>query len=116
MEQERLDIGAMGSRVLANADIRGDVNSEKDVRLDGRIEGNVKCAASVLVNKEGKITGNVDCRELYLNGKIKGNVRVEGKAVLGADAVVTGFLMTASLEITPGAKIGLGLKLKNASK
>ena len=41
---------------------------------------------------------------------------MEGKAVLGAGAVVKGSLTTACLEITLGAKIDLGLKLKNASK
>lgn len=116
MNQDCFDISCSGSRLLEDADIQGDIKSEKDICLEGLVVGSVECAGRVIVNKGGEIDGKVNCRELYLNGVIAGDACVEGKAVLGADAVVKGTLTTAYMEITLGAKIELGLKLKNASK
>lgn len=116
MNQDCFDISYSGSQILEDASIEGNVESKKDICLNGFVGGNIVCAGVVIVNKGGEVKGDVSCRELYLNGVIAGNVRVEGKAVLGADAVVEGSMTTGCLEITIGAKIGLGLKLKNASK
>lgn len=116
MEQDCFDIAYVGSRILADTRINGNIKSDKDICLDGFIEGNVHCTKQVIVNKSGVIDGEVDCEMLFLNGKITGNVCVSRKAVLGANAEIEGGLITVCLEITPGAKIRQGLKLKSASK
>ena len=116
MNQNSFDISCSGSRLLVDADIRGDIKSEKDICLEGLVVGSGECAGRLIVNKGGEINGKVNCRELYLNGVIEGDVCVKEKAVLGADAVVKGTLTTVCMEITQGAKIEMGLKLKNASK
>jgi len=116
MDQERFDISYAGSRILPGTSVLGNIKSEKDICLDGFIDGNVQCAGILIVNKKGAIGGDVNCDTLYLNGKIAGSVCVKYKAVLGKDAIIEGSLTTACMEITPGAKIRLGLKLKNASK
>lgn len=116
MDKDRFDINYTGNRILADVRINGHIKSEKDIYLDGFILGNVHSAGQVIVNRTGTIDGDVDCEVLFLNGKITGNVSVNQKVVLGASAEIGGGLITASLEITPGAKIGLGLKFKNASK
>lgn len=116
MDQDRFDIEYVGSRLLADAMICGHIKSDKSICLDGTIRGNVDSAKSVIINKTGVVDGDVECNDLYLNGKITGNATVKGKAVLGGSAEIQGGLITAMLEITPGAKIRKGLKLKNASK
>ncbi|MDE6452376.1 MAG: polymer-forming cytoskeletal protein [Odoribacter sp.] len=116
MDQDYFDIDYSGSQILTDASVQGNIESEKDICLNGFVEGKIVCAGMVIVNKGGEVKGEVRCRELYLNGVIAGNVCVEEKTVLGAEAVVEGSLTTGCLEITPGAKIGVGLKLKNASK
>lgn len=116
MDQDCFDIEFAGSRLLADANIFGHLKSDKSLCLDGTIQGNVHCTKILIINKTGLIDGNVECDELYLNGKITGDVCVKGKSVLGASAEILGGLITFGLEITPGAKIHKGLKLKNASK
>lgn len=116
MNQDRFDIDYEGNQILADARISGHIKTDKDICLDGVIEGDVHSAGRVIINKEAIIDGNVDCEELYVNGKITGNVCVARKTVMGVSADIRGGLITACLEITPGAKIAKGLKLKNASK
>lgn len=112
MNQERFDIEYEGSRILENTRIDGNLKTDKSVYLDGMIQGNVQAGKLVIINKGGKIDGNVDCDELYINGTVTGDVSVAYKTVMGVDAVIEGVLVTGMLEITLGATIRKGLKFK----
>lgn len=116
MDQEHFVINQKGSVILKDVIITGRVVSDKDVYLDGFIDGNVECKGQVIINQDGVVSGDVDCDVLILNGVIVGNVSVNEKAVLGANAKIQGGLTTSCLEITSGAEIVLGLKLRNALK
>ena len=106
MNQERFDIEYEGNRILENTRIDGNLKTDKSVYLD------VHAGKLVIINKGGKVDGDVDCDELYINGTITGNVCVACKTVMGGDAVIEGGLITDTLEITLGATIRKGLKLK----
>lgn len=112
MNQERFDIEYEGNRILENTRIDGNLKTDKSVYLDGMIQGNVHAGKLVIINKGGKVDGDVDCDELYINGTITGNVCVACKTVMEGDAVIEGGLITDTLEITLGATIRKGLKLK----
>lgn len=112
MNQERFDIEYEGDRILENTRIDGNLKTGKSVCLDGVIQGDVRAGKLVIINKGGKIDGNVDCDGLYINGTVTGNGCVACKTVMGADAVIEGGLITGTLEITLGATIRKGLELK----
>ncbi|MEG0795116.1 MAG: polymer-forming cytoskeletal protein [Odoribacter sp.] len=116
MDQDYFDIDYEGNLILTDARIEGNLKSDKSICLNGMIQGNVHSAKLVIVNKNAVIDGDVECDELYLNGKITGCVCVARKTVMGDSAEIKGGLCTTCLEIAPGAKIGRGLKLNNASK
>ena len=115
MNQDHFDIAYEGCRILEETRITGNIKSVQDICVEGHVEGNVSSEKRVIVNKSGVISGDVNCDELYVNGQVTGNVYVTHKVWMGASAEIKGELITASLEITPGAKIGRGLKLKSAS-
>ncbi len=73
MNQERFDIEYEGNRILENTRIDGNLKTDKSVYLDGMIQGNVHAGKLVIINKGGKVDGDVDCDELYINGTITGN-------------------------------------------
>ena len=74
-------------------------------RFDIEYEGN-----RILENT--RIDGNLKTdKSVYLDGMIQGNVHA-CKTVMGGDAVIEGGLITDTLEITLGATIRKGLKLK----
>ena len=112
MNQEGFDTDYEGNRILADVRIDGNLKADKSICLDGMIQGDVHTSRLLIVSKGALIEGNVNCDELYISG----NVCVTRKTVMGAEAVIEGGLMTDCLEITPGARIGKGLKLKKASK
>lgn len=112
MEQDGIDITYKGSLILKESVITGNVRSEKDICLLGGIQGNVCSEGLVIVDKGAVVDGNVECGKLFILGIITGNVCVAGKTIMGTNAEIKGELVTACLEITPGARIGKALKLQ----
>jgi cytoskeletal protein CcmA (bactofilin family) len=83
--------------------ITGDARTGEDLRVDGRIEGNVSCA-SLDLGEGGAIEGDVEADEVRLAGSVRG--RVAARAVtLEAAARVSGDVSYESLAVAPGARI-----------
>lgn len=116
MNQECFVINYKGNVILKDMIITGSIESNKDICLDGFIDGNINCKGQVMINQGGVVSGDVNCDVLLLNGEIIGNVSVNNKAVLEANSEIKGGLTTSCLEISSGAKILQGLKFKNALK
>jgi cytoskeletal protein CcmA (bactofilin family) len=97
--------GRAGTVSVIGADMRitGDVRTGEDLRIDGRIEGDVSCA-SLELGEGGAIEGNVEADEVRLSGSVHG--RVSARSVhLEAAARVSGDVSYESLAVAPGARI-----------
>jgi cytoskeletal protein CcmA (bactofilin family) len=62
------------SFVDASLTIVGDLHSAGDVRIDGRICGNVRCA-QLIVGRHAAITGAVIAEQAIVRGRITGTIR-----------------------------------------
>ena len=58
--------------------ITGDISAQSDLRIDGKIAGNIQCAAKVVIGSSSLVTGNIHCNDLTIEGKIRGNIEVNG--------------------------------------
>ncbi len=112
MDQDSFALPGKGSLLLAEAVINGTVRSDDDLYLKGQITGDVHCQASLYVDRDAVIKGNVSCGLLFSDGIIAGDARVIHRAHLKEHAVITGSLHTSSLLIHPGARVENGLQLQ----
>lgn len=102
-------------RIGRDTRIEGTVDSVRSVRLEGMVVGKVQCREQVVVCEGGMVEGEVRCEEFICEGTVQGNVVAE-RSVLAAGAVIGGFLETTCLEVTSGAVVEKGLKLKKMLK
>jgi cytoskeletal protein CcmA (bactofilin family) len=93
--------GPTQSFVDASLTIVGDLLSAGDVRIDGRICGNVRCAQLIL-GREGAITGSVVAEQAIVRGRIIGTIR-SPVVVIQDSAHVESEITYASLAIDDGA-------------
>ena len=89
------------SFVDASLTIVGDLLSAGDVRIDGRICGNVRCAQLIL-GQEGAITGSVIADQAIVRGRIIGTIRAP-MVVIQDSAHVESEITYSSLAIDDGA-------------
>lgn len=54
--------------------IKGDLTSDGDLRIDGRIEGDVISKSKIAMGASAEIRGNVNARSADISGKIEGDV------------------------------------------
>jgi len=88
---------------IVDADFRilGDVSSNGDVEVEGRIEGNVTCR-KLKIGTSGIIRGDIMAEEVVVSGTIDGGVKAK-MVNLTRSASVTGDIEFGSLGIEQGA-------------
>lgn len=81
--------------------IRGDLESEGEVQIDGKVNGDIRCA-HLVVGKDAIIVGNIIAEEVIVRGKVKGTIRAIN-VTLQDTAVVESEVFHKSLAIEQGA-------------
>lgn len=84
--------------------INGDVSTEGDVRIDGKVTGNVSSRSKVVVGVPGIIEGNIVCQNAYIDGKVTGNLEVAELLILSSTAQIFGDIKMKKLVVQEGAR------------
>ena len=74
------------SYIDAALTIVGDLLTEGDVRLDGHVCGNVRCA-QLIVGKNAAVTGSVVANEAIIRGRLTGTIRANAVIIQGSAQV-----------------------------
>ena len=87
----------------ADIAIKGDVTATADLHIDGRIEGDITCAALVQ-GQTGEIHGAVRAKTARLAGTIHGSIEA-GELVILRTARIHGDVTYDALTIEQGAQV-----------
>lgn len=109
--EEQNNIG-LHNALAAGTILKGDITTETDFRLDGSVEGNIRCKGKIVVGPKGNVLGDVQAENAEILGTIKGNVRVNGRLVLKTSAVIEGDIHTQQLEVEPNAQLNGSCKME----
>ena len=83
--------------------INGDLTAKMDLHLDGRIDGDVHCAA-LIQGEASEVTGTVLAESARIAGKIKGSITA-GVLVILKTARIEGDVTYGALTIEEGAQV-----------
>lgn len=83
--------------------INGDFSTNENLRIDGTIIGNVKCAKKIVIGNKGMINGNIQAAEITINGGMNGDAASKGMIFLGSTARTEGKITAINLSIEEGA-------------
>jgi cytoskeletal protein CcmA (bactofilin family) len=81
--------------------ITGDVTSKGELRIDGRVQGNVHCL-SLILGEKSEIKGDVKAEDVLIGGRLLGSVRGR-RVILQSTAHVEGNLLHNDLAMEQGA-------------
>jgi cytoskeletal protein CcmA (bactofilin family) len=117
------------SIISAGTSMKGDINSNGDIRIDGTLQGNIVCTAKVVIGANGVVEGDISGQQADIMGKVSGTIKVKELLQLKGGSNVNGNLHAAKLQIEPAANFngqchmssgspvaanGIGSKLLNA--
>lgn len=83
--------------------INGDLETEGDIRIDGKVMGKLLAKGKVVVGTEGYVEGEIKCKNIDIAGEIKADIQAEELTVLKATARIVGNISTPKISIEPGA-------------
>ena len=106
------EIGGQPNRIEKNTKIKGDIVSEADFRIDGKLDGNVKTSGKVVIGKDGYIHGKVECVNADIEGSFNGELLVSDLLSLKASAVIEGTVSVSKLAVEPGAAFNASCTMK----
>ncbi len=81
----------------------GKIVSQKDIRIDGTLEGRLECQGKVVIGETGQVIGDIVAVNAEVVGRITGNVMVAEMLVLKATSSLEGDIQARRLAIEPGA-------------
>jgi cytoskeletal protein CcmA (bactofilin family) len=96
--------------------IVGDVFSEGDFRIDGKVEGKVKTNGRVVIGKSGVANGKIECTNADIEGEFSGELFVENLLTLKATAKISGEVVISKLSVEPGAEFNANCTMKGSVK
>ena len=83
--------------------VSGDVATTAQIHLEGRIDGNVRCA-QLCQGTSGSVAGDIVADEARIAGRVEGKVSA-GTLVVEASARIAGDVVYETISIAAGARI-----------
>src|ERR1700726_1863106 len=80
-----------GGTITSTLTIKGEVRGNEDLYIDGEVQGTIHLTnGRVTIGPHGKISADVDAREIVVRGKVKGALRGRERVEIGSTAEVRG--------------------------
>jgi cytoskeletal protein CcmA (bactofilin family) len=83
--------------------IKGEIESNGDIRIDGKVIGLLKSNGKIVLGQNGTIEGDIYCKQADLSGHVNGKIFVDELTSLKSTSRVEGELTTKQLYIEIGA-------------
>lgn len=81
----------------------GNFRSQRDLRVEGELKGNVTCEGTLFVSEGAAIAATVDAEHITVAGELTGEIRCRGRLQILPSGRVRATVSTGSLVIQEGA-------------
>jgi cytoskeletal protein CcmA (bactofilin family) len=85
--------------------IVGDIDTEGSLRIDGRLNGSIRRADTVVLGAGASMDGDVYAREVIVGGTLSGNVYATERVELQTTAIVTGDITSQVVLVQEGSVV-----------
>lgn len=97
VQQAGINIIGLGTTIEGNVDAQG------DIRIDGKIIGNVVSRGKVVLGTTGVVEGNIIAKNAEVAGETTGKINIEELLILKGTANINGDIVTSKLMVETGA-------------
>ena len=94
---------ASSNLVALETTIFGDINTEGNIRIEGKVEGVLKSRNKIVVGDSAYVKGDVFAVEAEISGHIDGEIHCKGTLYLKKTSYIHGDIFAAKLIIENGA-------------
>jgi len=91
--------------------LNGDLETFGNIRIEGKMVGNLKTKSKLIIGHSSEIGGNVMAQNADVEGTVNGNIEVSEILCLKNTAVINGDISTNKLIVESGAVFNGGCKM-----
>lgn len=95
--------GKMDVYISAESVITGDLQTKSNIKIDGRVNGNINASGSVSIGGSALVEGNISGTDIQIAGTVNGNISASGGLLLYGSAKLMGDVKAGSMEVEKGA-------------
>ncbi len=99
------ELGDVVSIIGPGMKVVGDCTSDGTIRVEGRVEGSVSAAKSVVVGKDGMVKGDISTQDAIIAGRVNGSVSAESRIELQASCRVQGDIRSRRVKLEEGGQV-----------
>jgi len=103
------------SIIAVGMTVRGDIESNGTVKVEGTVEGHVEARDQVLVSRGGAVQGDIQARETIVGGAVHGSVHATDRVEIQAGAVVNGDIITKRIAVAEGGSLNGQIRMSEAA-
>ena len=72
-QKEENTNGGLHNTLATGTTVKGNIQTETDFRLDGKVEGDVSCSGKIVIGPKGNVTGNIVSANAEILGEVEGS-------------------------------------------
>jgi len=95
--------------------LKGNIQSQNDIRISGKIEGEASSKGKLIITSSGVIDGNVKAADADISGNLIGEIHITNRLTLRKTAKINGNIYTKTLIVEEGAEINGDCKMGSES-
>ena len=69
-QKDENSAGGLHNALAAGTTIKGNIITETDFRLDGKVEGDISCNGKIVIGPKGSVTGNIVSENAEILGEV----------------------------------------------
>lgn len=104
------------SRIVEGTIMKGDIECKADMRLDGKLIGNISCEGKIIIGPSGEIEGDIKCKNIDIEGNFSGKMEVTELLLVKASSSIKGDVSVGKLAVEPGAVFEATCVMQNGLK
>ena len=85
--------------------IEGEVTSDEDLTIEGKIKGQLKVSKTLTIGKEGYVEGDISANVVHISGEAEGHLSASQKLVITSEGKYTGNISSDTIKVAEGAQI-----------
>ena len=102
------------SKIDKNTTLKGNINADSDIRIDGKVEGEVITTGKIILGKDAQVKGKLRCANADIEGVFEGELTLSGTLSLKMGSNLQGKVRIQKLVVESGAIFNASCSMHSA--
>jgi len=85
--------------------IEGEITSDEDVTIEGKVQGQLDVSKTLIIGKEGYVDGKISASVVRISGAAEGNLVASQKLEITSEGKFTGNIFADTIRVAEGAQL-----------